>query len=98
MDVQRVVTASLHDTLSWLTTQPFHIALFAGTATPIESFLILGSPFLPALGAVLFAWAVLGFLGFLWRHIRPGVNFAKFGLRDGAYAGNEPARSPSFVR
>lgn len=93
MDVQRVVTASLHGTVSWLTTQPFHIALFAGTATPIEfRFLILGSRFSAVLGAVLFVWAVLGFLGFLWRHIRPGVNLAKFGLRDGAYAGNAPPR------
>lgn len=95
MEVQRVAMAYLHATVSWLTTQPFHIALFTGTHPPhdrISAFhLALTRP--PVLGAVLALSAVRGVLGFLWRHIRPGVSFAKFGLKDGAYAGASRQRS-----
>ena len=78
-------TRCVHDLVAWLTTQPFHIALFAGTERRSS---ILGTLLIPVvLGAVLVASTLCGLLCFIWRHIRPGVSFSRFGLKDGAYAG-----------
>lgn len=82
MDVS-CVTNHLYHVVSWLSSQPFLVALLTG-----KSFLQgLRSLIAAVLGAVLLTSAIFGLLRFFWRHIRPGVNLAKYGLKDGAYAG-----------